>query len=294
MSKPLLRQIFFVWAALCLAGLATLVAFKAAPTAPARPALPQLNRAVVEPVEEPLRLAAPIPGVVKSVAVQAGATVAAGDLLLELDDRELRGIVATQTAQLAAHEARVRAAEVQLAERAEQLRRVELLRRDQSSSEAEVQRARFAQQSADAAVAQARAELEAGRAQLGRAQSMLEMLSLRAPRAGTILQVFVQPGESATPAVAGQGLLLLGSPAPLQLRAFLSEADAVRLQRGARALARLSPGLEPALPLSLVRVVANFTPPADGPAVAQVILRAGSEPNPPLRSGQVLEISVER
>lgn len=240
-------------------------------------------------------MAAPLPGVVKSVAVAVGATVQAGDVLLELDDREARGIVETQQALVSAQEAKVRSAEIQLAERSEQVRRIEQLRREQASSEGEVQRARYAQQTAEAALVQVRAEREASRAQRARAEGLLQMLTVRAPRAGLVLQVHVRPGEAATPTAAERGLLLLGSERPLQLRAFLAEADAARLQRGAKATARLGAGAEADLPLQFERLLPNFSAagPEGPPPVAQAILRCPSELPPTLRAGQVVEIVLQ-
>lgn len=294
--KSPMRKFVLLWLLVSTLGLAVLVALVL--KRPASPARALLNRGLVEPVVPPLRLASPVPGVVQAVAVQVGATVAAGDILIQLDDREARALLGTQQAALLAQEARLKSAEVQLAERTEQLRRIELLRRDNSTSESEAQRGRFAQQTAEAGLAQARAELTAIQAQLGRAQAHLEMLTIRAPRSGSILQILVRPGESATPAVIGEPLLLLGDTLPLQVRATLAEATAQRVQAGAKARAFVPGQRDRPFPLAFQRVEALYLPrtalPDERPErLPQVIFQCDSAAAAHLRPGQLLEIAVE-
>lgn len=291
-----MRKFVLLWLLLSTLGLAGLLALLL--KGPASPVRAQLNRGLVEPVEPPLRLASPVPGVVQAVAVKVGATVAAGDILLQLDDREARTLIGAQRAALLAQEARLKSAEVQLAERTEQLRRIELLRRDNSSSESEVQRSRFAQQTAEAGLAQAQAELAASQAQLDRAQAHLEMLTIRAPRSGSILQIHVRPGESATPAVIGDPLLLLGEAWPLQVRATLDEATVQRVRAGAKAKAFLPGQRDRPLPLTFQRVEALYLPrtalPDESPErLPQVIFQCEGTAAAQLRPGQLLEIAVE-
>lgn len=250
------------------------------------------NRGVVEPAEEPVRIASPLPGVVLQVPVRVGTKVAIGELLLQVDDRDTKAVVEAQTAMLAVQEAKLKAAEVLLADRADQLRRVEQLRRDNSSSESELQRARFAAQGAETAVLQARAEVDSTRAQLARARVQLEMLSVRAPRAGTVLQVNVRPGESATPRVTGEPLILLGDLEKLRLRVSVDEAGLAKLKPGHPAKAFAKGQRNQPLDLKFERLEPQLAPRngpiEERPAQAIFSFENGSEGK--VRTGQVLEV----
>lgn len=79
-------------------------------------------------------------------------------------------------------------------------------------------------------LALARARLELAENQLAAAQLALDNLSLKAPFAGTVSQVYVRPGEWASP---GQPILLLGALNSLWVETTdLNEIDAARIRVG--------------------------------------------------------------
>jgi HlyD family secretion protein len=67
-------------------------------------------------------------------------------------------------------------------------------------------------------------ELNIARAELLAAEAAVEKLTIRAPIAGTVLQVNTKPGELATPS-AVQPLLLLGDISAMRVRAEVDERD---------------------------------------------------------------------
>ncbi len=241
------------------------------------PALPSRNpftktiagAGLVEPRTENIKVAAKVPGVVKSVHVRVGQTVEAGDILFELDDRHRRAEVAVEEAAVA--EALAALSRAQRAPRAEDLppsaarvekaqaemtaqkdlwdRAKELVARKVMNQEDYIKR----QQSylaAQAELTQMEAEdakLRAGtwqedlavlEAQLARVKSLLvqaeiecERMQVKAPIAGTVLKVDVRPGEYVG-APPGQTLLVLGDITELHVRVDIDEQDLPRFRPG--------------------------------------------------------------
>ncbi len=137
---------------------------------------------------------------VKAVLVHEGNVVKAGQLLVQLDDADLRGgRDAARTALTAAQ--------------AQQTRMASLFHQ-QAATQAELDQA-------DTQLAQAKAALAV-------AQSAVTYTELRAPFAGTVRSRSVDPGAFAAP---GQPLLSVDGIG-LELRASLSNAEAVGLKVG--------------------------------------------------------------
>jgi multidrug resistance efflux pump len=82
--------------------------------APGAEAVVVAGSGVVEPSGGEVAVATPVPGVVASVAVRPGSTVAAGDALFAIDDRIARTAVAQRQADLGSAEARLRQTAAQL------------------------------------------------------------------------------------------------------------------------------------------------------------------------------------
>jgi len=101
------------------------------------------------------------------------------------------------------------------------------------------QRDRLAALNAEGATLPTRAEgeLTAARADLTAALAALEKTRIRAPLAGTVLQVQAKVGEMAVPS-SEHPLVLLGDVTALQVRAELDERDFVKVRVGQRVLIR--------------------------------------------------------
>ncbi|MBL8799667.1 MAG: HlyD family efflux transporter periplasmic adaptor subunit, partial [Planctomycetia bacterium] len=222
---------------------------------------------MIEPCSQNLAVAAPVSGVVAEVFVQVGQSVQAGAPLFRLDDRAARAELKVRAAGLAAAaaqvqrqeslpraeevpvvEARLREAQAGLADQEEQLARARLLYQRRALSEEEHRRREHAVEVAQAQAARARAELDLLRAggwkadetvlraaslqalaQKQQAETEVERCTVRAPIAGTVLQLNVRPGEFVgTP--PGQPLLVLGDVSRLHVRVDVDENDIGRLQ----------------------------------------------------------------
>ena len=200
-------------------------------------------------------------GRVERVRVREGDTVQAGDVLVQLEDAELRAALAqaeaaeqqasaalagrrgsgrtTAQATLAQTEATQRAASAALV-RAQQLvaqgfysgAQVDEARRAAAVADAQARSARAqVQASTDAGtdVAQARAQMDVARAAAGAARARLAQASLRAPLDARVLVREVEPGQIVQP---GKALLSLALAGPTQLVAQVDERFLEQLRPG--------------------------------------------------------------
>ena len=147
-------------------------------------------------------------GSVTKVAVQAGARVKAGDLLLSLDDRPLAAALA--------------AARVQ----------DETARRDLATATALRAKAIIT----DQALQQAQSAADLAHANLQVAQANLERATVRAPFDGLLTRLPVQVGDGV---IVGQTLAEVVDDSSLYVRAAFDEVDAVKVKLGAPASVRL-------------------------------------------------------
>jgi HlyD family secretion protein len=233
----------------------------------------------VEPLSGETKITPLIPGLVGEVLVKANDKVFVGEPLIRLQDDEVRGRLAAADAQVAL---RQRARDDQHASGKEaDLRRAEdalsdaetdvfdaraavdasaIARRVGGGTDADLGPARAAlaraqeQQRTRAAAlraleaasplpSQADAMLKVARAERSVARSAVDKLTIRAPIAGTILQVNARVGETATPATP---LVLIGDLSALRVRAELDDHDVGNIKVGQSVVVRASafPGRE--------------------------------------------------
>ncbi len=229
----------------------------------------------VEPWSGEIKIAAPVVGRIGEVLVSVNDKVFAGEALIRIEDGEARARVATAEAQIALRKrarndqsTSNRAAERRRAEDwvadAERgvfeaqaaLDQVAVSKRAGRASDADLAAARTAMAREQDRLKQRKSELRileddkntplptqnegalnVARAELLLAQAGIEKLTIRAPVAGTVLQVNAKPGELATPS-AGQPLLLIGDTSALRVRAELDERDFGEIKVGQPALVR--------------------------------------------------------
>lgn len=230
---------------------------------------------LVEASSQNIAIGAPVGDIVIALPIVVGADVAKGDVLFELDTRELRARLAEREAAVRVAEqtlarlragtrpelippARARVAEAQAAhdDAQDQLRKWEQITDPRARSEDEISRRRFAVLMADARLQAAKAEvslLEAGtwsfeidvaEAQVAQARAAeqavrteIERRIVRSPIDARILQVNIRPGEFAATGTLMTPHVLLGAVRPLHIRVDVDEHDAWRVRAGARARA---------------------------------------------------------
>jgi HlyD family secretion protein len=229
----------------------------------------------IEPVGGEVRLASQMPGRVAQVLVSVADKVQAGDLLVKLDSGELEARVAAADAEAAvrrrdrdqetvgrvATERRTAEDAVATAERNAANQRIELDRlviaqRAGSANADAVKKARDLLTATRDKVEQSRAQLRkvlategmplqtrleaalaGARAELALADAMLERAHIRAPKSGSILQVFATAGEGVAPSPESV-LLVMGDVTSLRVRAEVEERDASKVRIGQPAVVR--------------------------------------------------------
>lgn len=217
-------------------------------------------------------VATPLPARVARVRVATGATVQAGDPLVDLESVEV---------------GQARAA--LLAARAHAVRASSALERKQTLGEV-VSRAELEAARADAAVADAELRAaEAGLSALGVGTSLPDPVdgrfTLRAPIAGTVLERSVSVGQVVEP---GAPLFRMADLTRLQVEAHAFERDAVRLVAGAHADVALSALPGGAFPSTVARVGGEVDVTS-----RTVAVRLDLAPDPRLRPGMAATATVD-
>lgn len=200
---------------------------------------------IIEALSENVAIGVPEAGLVTKVQVKVWDYVDEGQPLFTLDDRELN-------ARLKVNMANVNVATATLRRLQDQLARLASVSDPRAVSQDEVRT-----RENDVAVAQA--QLEAARAQVGQDMIGLARLTVRAPRAGSILQVNIRPGEYAS-ATPKNPVMVLGDLNQLQVRADVDEQNAPRLQAGQTATAYLKGDTTEPIELRFVRIEPYVVP----------------------------------
>lgn len=213
-------------------------------------------RGIVEGIDENVRIAPLLPGLIAEVMVKVGDRVKKGDPLFREDSRDAEAKVASQKAQVALLQARVAEAEVTLADRQDSFQRTQKLSKKDVVSDDDLQRKYYAVRAAQSALVTTRADLDQAAAQLKQAEVSLDLLTVRAPRDGDILKVDLREGEYASvpPTDMNNPSLLLGETRFLQLRADVDEDSASRVRPGAPAVAFIKGMRTDPIPLRFVRI----------------------------------------
>jgi len=174
-------------------------------------------------------------GLVVGLPHREGSLVAAGELLLRLDDRAQQA--ALEMARRDVISARARADEACLAaDLAEkELKRVTALHRQGIASEQNLDVLNTERDRSLAACAAARASTELALARVAAAQVQLDFTEVRAPFAGTVAELTTEVGEWITPAPPGVPIppvVDLLDPSSLYISAPIDEVDAERVRVG--------------------------------------------------------------
>lgn len=225
------------------------------PNAPAvKPAGPAIAAAgLIEAAHENTAIGVPVPALVKSVDVRVWDKVAAGQPLLTLDDTEIQAALVAHRANVDAAKASVRLAEAELARVNASIAKWNAVSDPRAISPDELNLKRGEGEIAAARLDSARAQLKVAQARVTEAEALAARLVVRAPIAGTVLQVNTRAGEFATPG-ATRAPLVLGDVETLQLRCDIDEQIAPRMRPGLDAIAYLKGDTAKSIDLKFVRI----------------------------------------
>ncbi len=229
----------------------------------------------VEPLSKEIKITSVVVATVGEVLIKTNDKVFAGEPLIKLKDDELRARLVAAEAQVALRE-RVRDDQHASGKAADRRRAEDALsdaesefynarsavdaaakaRRASDGANADLSAARTALSRAQENLrtrtvalravearsplpSQAEAQLNIARADLLVARAALDKMTIRAPIAGTVLQVNVKAGETAMPS-STQPLLLIGDVSALRVRAEVDDRDIANIKVGQTVVVRAS------------------------------------------------------
>jgi len=194
---------------------------------------------LIEPAGESISLGSHRSGVVVKVAVKIGQQVKMGDVLVELDTRQLHAERSVAQAQLAEAEALLVVAQAEEAQARRNVDFAQSLSDPRAMSDEERTQRDLTLATSLARVKSARASIARADSQIGVIETEIERSVLKAPRDATVLQVKVREGEfvSATPATTPW--LVLGNLNELHVRADVDEHEAWKVRPGSKATAQV-------------------------------------------------------
>jgi HlyD family secretion protein len=256
---------------------------------------------IIEAVNENVRIAPPIAGLITKVFVTVGDQVMEQAPLFQLDDRDLRAQLLTREAAIPPLQAQVDEQEYRIGDLDTQLRRLKSVHDQRAVSEDDLKRTWYALEMAKRTLQRFDANLKLAIAQRDEITLLLERLTVRAPRNGTILQVNVRAGEYATPG-SSEPLILLGEIQRLQVRADVDEVNAPLVAPQASGVASLKSVAGTKIPLTYVRIEPYVVPKKSltgentervDTRVLQIIYRFDRPPFP-VYAGQQVDVFIER
>ena len=208
---------------------------------------------IIEAVNENVRIAPPLDGMVVDVFVAVGDDVTKNAPLLRLDGRALRAQLRTRHDAIPSALAQIAEQKIRLKDLIDQLARFKAVQDRRAVSEDDVRRKWHEVEGAKRALIRAKADLKLIQTQRAESKALLDRLTVRAPRSGTVLQVNIRAGEYAKGG-ATEPLILLGDVETLQVRADIDEVNAPLVRPGSPAVAYLKGATERAIPLEFVRI----------------------------------------
>jgi RND family efflux transporter MFP subunit len=144
-------------------------------------------------------------GRIDQVFFEEGDQVEKGQLLAELDHKDLDASLAAAAASVARAKAQLAEQEVTIKQTETEYKRAERLWQSRSSSASEYDQARFAFRAAIARRDSLKAEIVLAEAQMRQAEQLKENMFIRAPFDGTVISKDAEVGESILPGGMGGG-----------------------------------------------------------------------------------------
>lgn len=174
-------------------------------------------------------------GVIRSIEVKTGDTVAKGQILAQLDDRAARIEAATTRSQQQQAEAQLKSLQARLAPARELARRWQQAAAAGAAEQQKADEAKTAWQQLSGDTDAARAALAAAKQKVTQAEWQVSRLTLRAPQNSEVIQIQGQAGGVAR--AAGKPLFTLLPARPLIIRAEVNEYFIGRIKPGTTASA---------------------------------------------------------
>lgn len=211
-------------------------------------------------VEHQVDLASERDGVVLSIAKDEGSAVKAGDVLAQLDDRDLQMQLVKARDDLQVAQNNVQYKEAELKAKNAAYKRQQQLRHYGLSSEADLEQAQFEAKGAEYDVHGWEALVESSQAEIRRIQLGIDQMRIHAPFPGVVVSRFIREGESLK---KGDRCFRVSQLGPLQVRFQIPESSPVRPQRGAAVELSLVAGATRAFTARIVKISPTVDPASD-------------------------------
>lgn len=255
---------------------------------------------IIEALSENVAIGIPAPGVINEVKVSVWDKVKKDDVLLVIDDRELRAALGKQNAAIAVSQAQLDVSLAQLNKSRATLDRLKSIPDQRAISQDDLTNRINDLAISEAEVTAARAQLESAKADVEQTRLLIERLTIRAPKDATVLQVNIRAGEYAS-SQNKSAPLILGDVDTLQVRIDVDEQNAMRVRSGQAATAFLKGDSTTPYPLQFERIEPFVVPKASltgastervDTRVLQVIYRLPKPEKTPLYVGQQVDVFI--
>jgi RND family efflux transporter MFP subunit len=224
-----------------------------------RPAVPADILSVLS-VEHQVDLAAQRDGVVLSIEKDEGAPVRAGDVLAQMDDRDLQMELVKARDDLRVSQNNVQYKQAELKAKDAAYRRQQELRNFGLSSEADLERAEFEAKGAEYDLHGWEALVESGQAEVRRIQIEIEQMRVHAPFSGVVVSRYVRQGEDLK---KDDKCFRVSQLAPLQVRFQIPESSLQKPERGESVSLALLSDSERPLKAKIVKISPTVDPASD-------------------------------
>lgn len=175
---------------------------------------------------------AEVSGRIKTLNVQLGDDVKAGDVIAEIDSLNQENAVKAAEASLANIEAQKSVKEASLAQAKVSLARAEKLNPEKLVSDADFQAAQLAVQTAEGDLKAVDAQIQQAELSVESAQLNLDRTKIVAPSDGTVVAVSVEVGQSVNASNSSPTIVKIANLDKMVVKAEISEADVPRVEPG--------------------------------------------------------------
>jgi RND family efflux transporter MFP subunit len=199
-------------------------------------------------------------GTVMSIARDEGASVKAGDLLAQLDDRSLQTELVKARSDLQVNQGNVKFKEAELKAKKAAYRRQQQLRSFGLSSEADLEAAEFEATGAEYDLHSLEALVGSAQAEIHRIEIQIDQTHIHAPFPGVVVHRYIRQGEAIA---KGQKCFRVSQLGPLRVQFQVPESIGGRPERGAHVNLSLVEDPNRALSAQVVKVSPTVDPASD-------------------------------
>ena len=270
---------------------------------------------IVEASTQNISIGTPVSGIVTDVYVKWGDRIKKGEPIFKVDARDLDAQLIPAKAKVDEVQSQLSSANANVAQARQTLAKAEnhlavgknlsvgvsITAEDLAGRNSDVRIAKAAVDSAQSQVRQIQTQIDSANAQVQQIRDEIKIRTVRAPIAGSVLQLQIFPGEYAQSGVTSTPLMIVGNDTVLYVRVEIDQSDAWRFRPGAQAIAYVRGNASLKTPLEYVRTEPDIVPQTllTGDAtqrtdtrVLQVIYRF-DRTSLPAYVGQLMDVFIE-